>query len=209
MEIQNQQEGEMRVVTEGVVKRVVQEMLRAGFIEAEEQSSLYEETKRHQVEVNIALEPLDLWMMVDEMRGVALLKVVEGAEGENGEDSWSHPLVRRQRLTLEQSLMVALLRRHFVVREQERGLGMERVKVAVDDLVEELNIFLGDSGSDQKNERRVLTLLEKLRGHNVVSEVDKNQEITVRPLIVYLADPANLKALLEQYKRVAAESVAE
>lgn len=183
---------------------MVQELLREGFIEAEVMEALYGEVKRYRAEVNAALEPLDLSVHVDEMRGLAVLRVAEHAQSEEEmEEAWSHPLVRRQRLTLEQSLMVALLRRHFVVREQERGLGMEKVRVAVEDLVAELKVFLGDSGSDGKNERRVLSLLEKLRGHGVVSEVDKNQEVVVRPLIVYLADPASLKALIEQYNQVA------
>lgn len=205
-------ENEDVLTTPEEVKRVVQELLRVGFVDADEQQALYDAVKRWHERIAVVLEPLDLAVQVDEVRGVAVLRVrvvdivgddaVVDAGDEELDAAWSHALVRRQRLTLEQSLMVALLRRHFVVREQERGLGVEKVRVAVDELVEEMKVFLGDSGSDQQNERRVLTLLEKLRLHGVVSEVDTNQEVVVRPLIVYLADPASLKGLLEQMKNL-------
>ncbi|MDT1028437.1 DUF4194 domain-containing protein, partial [Pseudomonas paraeruginosa] len=64
------------------------------------------------------------------------------------EDDWSHPLVRRQRLNLEQSLLIAILRQHFIAYEQESGTGASQALVAVDELIPQLQVYLGELGSE-------------------------------------------------------------
>ena len=125
------------------------------------------------------------------------------------DDAWGHPLVRRQRLTLEQSLLVAILRQAFVIHEQESGVGQSVAKIAVDDLLPQFMTYFGDSGSDAKNETRLLNLLEQLKPYGFVSEVDKKQELTIRPLIAYLANPESLAALLSVLKANAQSTHAE
>lgn len=114
------------------------------------------------------------------------------------EDEWSHPLVRRQRLTLEQSLLVAILRQRFIEEEKRRGIGCDNVIAELDDLKNQLQIYLGTSGSDSTDDRKIRTLLEQLYAHGIVSKIDDNDEISIRPLIVHLANPENLTRLLTQ-----------
>jgi Domain of unknown function (DUF4194) len=105
-------------------------------------------------------------------------------------------LVRRQRLTLEQSLLIALLRQAFVMYEQESGVGQNAATIAIDELLPQFMAYAGDSGSDAKNESRLLSLLDQLKTHGIVSEVDKKHEVVIRPLIAHLANPDSLTALL-------------
>ena len=138
---------------------------------------------------------------LDSHRGVAFLAVAPvDQEGPGVEDGWAHPLVRRQRLTLEQSLLVALLRQTFVMHEQEAGVGHGPATVAVDDLLPQFMAYMGDSGSDAKNESRLLSLLDQLKTYGIVSEADTKQEVTIRPLIAHLANPESLVALLNVLK---------
>jgi hypothetical protein len=192
------------------ISNVVQEVLKHGYIEGDERAVFYESAKKNVTEINRILEPLGFRMKIDDNRGLLILMILEPSKTSlEIDEAWSHPLVRRQRLTLEQSLLLAILRRYYVVQEQEVGIGMSAVKVYVEDLVKDMETFIGDSGSDQKNERRVLHLLDQLKGHGIVSEPDKNEEVTIRPLIIYLADPDNLKELLKQYQQVAESSNSE
>ena len=124
---------------------------------------------------------------------------------DEGDDEWTHPLVRRQRLTLEQSLLVAILRREFLQREQESGLGVP-VQLAVDGLLPQLEMYLGSTGSEMQERKRLLNLLENLRGHGVVSDVDAQERITIRPMIVHLANPQNLQALLQHLRALSGQS---
>ena len=184
------------------VKEVTQELLRFGYIEESRKAKLFQKSIIHRKSVLAALEPLDLTFQLDEHRGLAFLKVVQSEDSQPG-DEWSHPLVRRQRLTLEQSLLVAMLRQVFVANEQESGVGESVAKVAIEDLLPQFLTYFEDSGSDSKNESRLSSILDQLKTHGFISEVDKKHEITIRPLIAHVADPASLSALLIALKEKA------
>lgn len=190
--------------TPSMVKQAIGELLKAGVVDESAKREVFGHCVTHQTSINQKLEPLDLAVRLDTHRGVAFVVVADGeGEQEQGDAAaaWSHPLVRRQRLTLEQSLLIALLRQAFVMHEQEMGVGQTNVKIAVDELLPQYLTYFGDSGSDQKNESRLLTQLDHLKGYGVVSGVDKNQEVTIRPLIAHMANPRSLTALLETLQK--------
>lgn len=182
------------------LKDCVQELLRTGLLEAERKPNLYRTALTARAAVDRVLEPLDLALGLDEVRGLALVRVIDGYD-EGEREQWSHPLLRRQRLNLEQSLLVAILRRFYVAHEVEAGIGNPAALVDLDQLLPELNQFLGDTGSERLNDKRLRNLLEQLRGHGLVGEVDDNEQVRIRPLIVQVANPDNLAALLAAFQR--------
>ena len=183
-------------VTPLPLRRALQELLKTGLLEQASKPKLFQQIASDTARANALLEPLDLQVRVDDLRGLAYVAVAPGWEAEDAEDDeWTHPLVRRQRLTLEQSLLLAVLRREFLQREQEGGLGVA-VALSIDGLLPQLEIYLGATGSDMQDRKRLLELLDKLRAHGVVSEVDAQDQLTIRPMIVHLANPENLQALL-------------
>jgi hypothetical protein len=188
------------------IKDAVQELLKYGLVEMERKPNLYQVLLSHRQPVADILEPLDLLMQVDDIRGLAFLKVAEMAidDANPEQDEWSHPLVRRQRLNLEQSLLVALLRQHFIAHEVEAGVGAGNATVALEDLLPQLQLYLGGLGSDAREHNRLRGLLEKLKGHGIVSEIDKHEQITIRPIIAHVANPENLLSLLQVFRQQAA-----
>ncbi len=182
------------------LKSVVQELLKYGVLEAEHKPNLYRIARTSFQAVNTILEPLDMALKIDDIRGIAYLAIIEDY-ADSEKDEWSHPLVRRQRLNLEQSLLVAILRRIFIAHEMESGIGTQSALAHLDELMPELNQFLGETGSDSRNDKRLRQLLEQLRGHGLVSEIDKNDQLTIRPLIVHIANPENLQNLLAAFKQ--------
>lgn len=187
------------------LKSVVQELLKSGFIGSDHKPAIFAKAMRLRSEINAALDPLDLNLKLDEIRGIAILCIAETAAA-NPDEEWSHPLVRRQRLTIEQSLLVAILRQFYVIQEQEAGIGVSEIKIPLEDLLAQLGGFLGDTGSDAKNQQRLLNLLDQLKPHGIVSEPDKNHEITIRPLIAHLANPETLTTLLAHFRQLAVKS---
>lgn len=190
------------------VRGTVQELLRQGYLEESQKPDLFRKAIIYESQINAALDPLDLCIKLDTYRGIALVKVRDDLQTESGtppgaDDQWSHPLVRRQRLTLEQSLLIAILRGVFVLHEQETGVGERLAKVSVDELLPQYLTYIEDSGSDSRNEARLMTVLDQLKGYGTVSEVDSNHEITIRPLIAHLADPEALSALLQTMRAMA------
>ncbi|MFM8263579.1 MAG: DUF4194 domain-containing protein [Pirellula sp.] len=199
----------MDTATPRELKIAVQELLKQGFIEESQRRDLFRSVSVQLDAINRTLEPLDLAVRIDSHRGVAFLVIAKVEVTENTEeDSWNHPLVRKQRLTLEQSLLVAILRQTFAMHEQEYGVGQSAAKITIDELLPTFMTYFGDSGSDAKNENRLLQLLDQLKTHGIVSEVDAKQEILIRPLIAHLANPETLSALLSvlKEKKVTADS---
>ncbi len=176
------------------LREAVQELLKYGLLEEIHKPNLYRIAISHVQELSDILEPLDLAMGIDEVRGLVFVIVRQSKVTE--QDDWAHPLVRRQRLNLEQSLLVAILRQQFIVYEQESGTGASDAVVAIDELIPQLQIYLGDLGSDAKERTRIINLLDQLKGHGLVSTIDSHERVTIRPIIAHLANPENLQALL-------------
>ena len=191
------------------VRQALQYLLAHGWLEAAQRQPLFKHISAHSGQINALLEPLDLRLVLDDMRGLAFLAVAAGYESDDADesepDAWTHPLMRRQRLTLEQSLLLAILRREFLQREQDSGMGTP-MRITVDSLLPQIETYLGATGSDMQERKRLGQLLENLRTHGMVSEVDAQDCITIRPMIVHLLNPENLQALLLRLREVAEPS---
>ena len=198
--------------TPSAVRKALQHLLGHGWLESASKPKLFSLMAAQTARLDALLEPLDLRVLVDDVRGLAFLAVVPGYAGddtdESEQDDWTHPLMKRQRLTLEQSLLLALLRREFLQREQESGTGAV-VRVTVDSLLPQLETYLGSTGSDMQERKRLTQLLENLRTHGMVSEVDSQDCITIRPMIVHLLNPENLQTLLLRLREVAEKGGAQ
>ena len=197
------------------LRRALQYVLANGWLESVTKPHMFRLIAAQMGQLDALLEPLDLRVVVDDVRGLAFLAVVHGYHSDNGsddadeseQDDWTHPLMRRQRLTLEQSLLLAILRREFLQREQESGTGA-LVRITVDSLLPQLETYLGATGSDMQERKRLGQLLDNLRGHGMVSEVDAQDCITIRPMIVHLLNPENLQTLLLRLREVAEQGSA-
>lgn len=181
------------------LKAVTQELVKFGILEKIHKPNLYQTCLISRSEINQMLAVLDLQLEIDDIRGLAFLRVVDANQG--SDESWLHPLVRRQRMNLEQSLMVAICRQHFVAHELEAGVGDQKAIVHLDDLLPQLNQFLGASGSDERDDKRLRQLLDQLKSYGLVSDIDDNDKVIIRPLIAHVANPDNLKNLIVALKK--------
>jgi len=184
------------------IKEATLELLKYGLLESSSKPNLYRTALTYRLDINRVLEALDLAVKVDEMRGLAYVVVAPSAV-EQTDDEWSHPLVRRLRLNLEQSLLIAILRQQFIAHEQEAGLGARDALVSLEDVLPQLQTYLGSLGSDLLENKRLRTLLEQLRGYGVVSEIDRHDQFSIRPIIAHLANPESLTNLLHAFRKEA------
>lgn len=191
--------------TASSLKATAQELLKYGLLEADRKPNLYQVAISQSAAVNRILEPFDLRLKVDDIRGLAFLEVSEQLfrDGEDQDDEWSHPLVRRQRLNMEQSLLIAILRQHFIAHEQEAGLGAGEAVVELEELLPQLQLYLGETGSDARDQKRLRGLLDNLKSHGIVSDIDANDQVVIRPIITHLANPDNLQNLLQHFRKLA------
>src|SRR5262245_61539934 len=98
------------------VREAVLELLKYGAIESARKPNIYRAPTSNRWQLDRILDPLGFEMRIDEMRGLAFIVVPKDEEEERAaeDDDWLHPLVRRSRLTLEQSLLVAILRQQYI-----------------------------------------------------------------------------------------------
>lgn len=190
--------------TDASLRAAAQQLLASGLIEATTAGHLYQQLLTSMEDVNRILEPLDLYARADDVRGLVYLAVRKRPD--DAEDEWSHPLVRRQRLTLEQSLLVAILRQYFISYEQDSGIGRGEARVTLDELMAQLQVYLGDPGSESKERKRLSNLLDQLKGHGLVGTPDAHGRVEIRPMIAHVANPENLKSLLADFIAMNAES---
>jgi Domain of unknown function (DUF4194) len=186
------------------VRATILELMKYGLLEESSKPNLYRNALLHRNQVDQVLSWLDLGLRIDDIRGLAFIAVNSAPDQED--DEWSHPLVRKQRLTLEQSLLVAILRQQFVAHEVEAGVGASDARIALEDLLPHLQAYLGDLGSDAQEKKRLLTLLEQLKAHGIVSDVDQQERVTIRPIIAHLANPENLTNLVQALREAAAST---
>lgn len=186
------------------VRAAILELMKYGLLEQSSKPNLYRNALLYRNQVGHVLSWLELGLRIDDIRGLAFIAVDSAPDQED--DEWSHPLVRKQRLTLEQSLLVAILRQQFVAHEVEAGVGAGDARVALEDLLPHLQAYLGDLGSDAQEKKRLLTLLEQLKGHGIVSDVDQQERVTIRPVIAHLANPENLTNLVQALREAAAST---
>jgi len=197
-------------------KQATQQLMKYGVVEMANKAKLYQLCIREHIAINQILSLLDLNMKIDDVRGLVYLSLLVSdpfkdndpideqppviVANNNLDDLWKHPLIRKQRMNLEQSLLVAILRQHFVAHELDAGIGDQKSYVHLDELLPQLNQFLGDKGSDVQDLKRLRNLLEQLRGYGLVSEIDSHEKLVIRPLIAHVANPENLKALIAALK---------
>lgn len=188
------------------VRATILELMKYGLLEESSKPNLYRNALLYRNQVDEVLGWLDLGLRIDDIRGLAFIAV--NSTPDQDDDEWSHPLVRKQRLTLEQSLLVAILRQQFVAHEVEAGVGASDARVPLEDLLPHLQAYLGDLGSDAQEKKRLLTLLEQLKGHGIVSDVDQQERVTIRPIIAHLANPENLTSLIHMLREQALRETA-
>ena len=128
--------------TPPTIKAAIQELLRYGLVEQQAKPNIYRSLQSNPTAIAKIVEPLDFQLQVDDVRGLIFLKLADHLTADVDE-AWQHPLLRRLRLTLEQSLLIAILRQHFIAYEQECGIGAAGAHVDFEDLLTQFDLYLG------------------------------------------------------------------
>lgn len=181
--------------TPRVIREVVQELFKHGFIEEADYGRLYRVALANTELIDQIFEPFDLNVQFDEVRGLVFVRVLH----EPGVivEGWTHPLIRHYPFTLEQTLLIAVLRQYLIECEMENGIGSTIPQMTVDDVITHLRAYLGENGADFKDRKRAVRLLLHLRKHHLISMNEHSDRFTIRPLIAHVANPENLTALLQ------------
>jgi hypothetical protein len=193
-------------------RRVLVYLMRQGAIIAAQKGKLYEALCRHQGVIRRHLAEVYLRLVLDERAGLGFVarfdsddEASDEPDGENDNDSTESfvSLITRRTLSLYDTLLLLVLRRHYQERE---AAGEQKITVDIERLESYLTPFLPLTNHASADRRKLNGAVKNMKDRKLLAPLrgsDDRFEIT--PLIRYVVDAAFLETMLAEYQRLAAE----
>lgn len=184
-------------------RRALVELMRQGVVTADARRLVFDALCTHRALIADHLADMYLRVLIDEPAGLALLLNVE-SEGDDEGDSPS--LITRRTLTVYDTLLLIVLRKHFFDRETA---GDTRIQVDVTQLEDLMLPFLSLTGSTRSDRRRLNGAVDNMKKRKILNAVrGEDDRLEISPVIRYVVNAEYLEHLLEEYHRLAAEAAA-
>lgn len=193
-------------------RRVLVYLMRQGAIIATQKPKLYDSLCRYQAQVRRHLAEVYLRLVLDEKAGIAFVgrheqedTVETEADPEASAESEGEivSLISRRTLSLYDTLLLLVLRRHYQERE---SAGEQKITVDVERLESYLTPFLPLTNHARADRKKLNSAIQKLISKKLLAAIrgsDDRYEIT--PIIRYVVDAAFLETMLQDYLRLAHE----
>jgi hypothetical protein len=180
-------------------RRALVSLLKQGVILSSDKRLLYESICRHRAAIEAHLADMYLRLLLDERDGVALLMQQHGEERETeDEDEAAVALVNRRRLSLYDTLLLLVLRKHY---QERQASGEQSVHVDFDHIESRLSPFLPLTTSTRTDRRRLSGAIEKMIERRLLARVRGDEErFEITPVIRYVVNAEVLEHLLGQYR---------
>ncbi len=177
-------------------RRALVYLLRHGVILAHGKQPLFDILVREQAELQDHLADMFLRVLVDEKAGVAVL-----LQQEMDEDVESVSLITRRALSLYDTLLLLVLRKHFQERETA---GEQRVFIDVDRIESRLTPFLPLTNNSRSDRRKLSSSLKNMKDRRLLQSVPGDDErFEITPVIRYVVNAEFLEQLLGEYEVLA------
>ena len=172
-------------------------LLRHGVILANSKQQLFDILVKEQVTVQDHLADMFLRVLIDEPAGVAVL-----LQQETDEDSVS--LITRRPLSLYDSLVLLILRKHFQERETA---GDQRIYIDIDRIESRLTPFLPLTNNSRSDRRKLGSSLKKMKDKRLLQSVPGDDErFEITPVIRYVVNAEFLEQILGEYQTMAEQA---
>lgn len=194
-------------------RRVLVHLLRQGSVMASQKPKVFEQLVRFEIEVRKHLSEVYLRLVLDQKTGVAFVAstnsehVVETSEDELYEDEFdseeSATLIPRRTLSLFDTLILLVLRKHYQERE---SAGEQKITIDIERLESYLAPFLPITDHASKDRKKLLARVKEMIKRKVLSTirgVEDRYEIT--PIIRYVVSANFLEEMLAEYIALASD----
>lgn len=187
-------------------RRVLVYLMRQGAVIAAQKPKLFEAICRYEPLVRRHLSEVYLRLTLDRKAGVAFVARYEedatDAEAEANEEFVS--LISKRTLSLYDTLLLLVLRRHYQERE---SAGEQKVTVDVERLESSLTPFLPLTHHARADRKKLNAAIQKLIQRKVLAATRSSEDrYEITPIIRYVVDAAFLESMLGEYLRLAGES---
>jgi len=177
-------------------RRGLVSLLRHGVILANNKQPLFDILVKEQVPIQDHLADMFLRVLIDEPAGVAVL-----LQQERDEDEDAVSLITRRPLSLYDSLLLLILRKHFQERETA---GEQRIYIDIDRIESRLTPFLPLTSNSRSDRRKLNSSLKNMKDKRLLQGVPGDDErFEITPVIRYVVNAEFLAQMLGEYQAMA------
>lgn len=184
-------------------RRALVELMRHGVVMAETRRLVFDALCAHQTLIADHLADMYLRVQIDESAGLALLLQVEAEGSADEEEEDRASLISRRTLTLYDTLLLLVLRQHFLDRETA---GDVRIRVDLDQIEALLVPFLPLTASTASARKKLSGAVDGMKKRKILNAVRGEEDrYEIAPVIRYVVKAEYLERLLSEYHRLAQE----
>lgn len=190
-------------------RRVLVYLMRQGAVISAQKPKVFETLCRYEVMLRRHLAEVYLRLVLDERAGVAFIALSEtGTDGDDSPlDEASVSLISKRTLSLYDTLLLLVFRRHYQDRE---SAGEQKITVDVERLESYLTPFLPLTNHAKLDRKKLNSAVQKLIQRKVLAAARGSEDrYEITPIIRYVVDAAFLESMLEEYLRLAREANVE
>ncbi len=178
-------------------RRALVELLRQGVVAAESRRLVFDALCAHRTLIADHLADMYLRVLIDESAGLALLLNAQSGGDDDAEED-AAALISRRTLTVYDTLLLIVLRKHFLDRETA---GDVRIRIDVAQIEALLMPFLPLTGSTSSDRKKLNGAVEGMKRRKVLNAVrGEDERVEISPVIRYVVNAEYLEHLLQEYR---------
>jgi len=196
-------------------RRVLVHLMRQGSIVASQKPKLFEQLCRYELAIRKHLSETYLQLILDQKYGVAFVadttSVQVGSKGDCGvDDEASDPdesatLIPKRPLSLFDTLILLVLRKHY--QERESG-GEQKISIDIERIESYLTPFLPITDHASKDRKKLLIRVKEMVKRKVLSTIRGEEErYEITPIIRYVVNASFLETMLAEYTALSQEQL--
>lgn len=184
-------------------RRALVELMRQGVVVAESRRLVFDALRAHRAIIADHLADMYLRLLIDESAGLALLLNAQSG-GDDDDDEDVAALISRRTLTVYDTLLLIVLRKHFLDRETA---GDVRIRIDMAQIEALLTPFLPLTGSTSSDRKKLNGAVESMKRRRILNAVrGEDERVEISPVIRYVVNAEYLEHLLDEYRRLAEEA---
>lgn len=198
-------------------RRVLVHLMRQGSVMASQKPKVFEQLCRYELAIRKHLSEVYLQLVLDRKSGVAFVATTtsehvgniedDGLEDEASDSDESATLIPKRTLSLFDTLILLVLRKHYQDRE---SAGEQKITIDIERLESYLTPFLPITDHASKDRKKLLVRVKEMIKRKVLSTLrgeENRYEIT--PIIRYVVNASFLETMLTEYTALAQEQLNE
>jgi len=198
-------------------RRVLVHLMRQGSVMASQKPKLFEQLCRYELAIRKHLSEVYLQLVLDQKSGVAFVASIasehvgnvedDGLEDEAADSDESATLIPKRTLSLFDTLILLVLRKHYQDRE---SAGEQKITIDIERLESYLTPFLPITDHASKDRKKLLVRVKEMVKRKVLSTIRGEEDrYEITPIIRYVVNAGFLETMLAEYTALAQEQLNE